>query len=314
MVQDMLELRPSAQKISLSLRTTPNLHPPPAISASLSHIGSVLISPERALTSKCMFSSAILDLGNNTTASWKMMGKEGEGYELEFGANAWSEEEDRVEDSFSMSSHQSSIFKESSSSISSCSTYTSEDGDNSNHSLSSGGTMGERTHTLTHISRHSQPSLISRFTTEKDKRFTKTFEEEYSSPEVFIQKLKTKNQKEKDSDSGFFTMRPKKHKKLLAGPKSTKRFSLKPRKVHSIEALEISHPALSQPVVVHQTETAGKCLSRSSAIRGKKGKKGCSQPTLVIPESSYSFEVTNVNVLFKGNTVKVACRGETPTL
>lgn len=308
MVQEMLEIHTSAQKGPFPLGARPLLSP-----GSLQHSRYDLISPERTLSSggtESLHGKARTDQHHLTTR-WKEMGKGGESFKLEMGTNAWSEEEEeeRIDDSASTSSHQSSVFNNDSfSSLSSCSTCTSEEG---NNGISS--SMSERSLTLAHHNGFSQSTLNITATTEKKKLLRKSNKDGHSSPEMFIRQIKTKDQKQKVADSGFFTMRPKKPKvKQLSGIKSTNRFSFKPRKAHSIEAPEITHPS-PMPLIVHRNETTAKSLNRQVAIRGKKGKRASidfSQPNLAIPESSYSFEVTNVHVIFKGKSMDVSCRGE----
>ncbi len=80
------------------------------------------------------------------------------------------------------------------------------------------------------------------------------------------------------------------------------------RKSRPETTLDISAPSLPGPVVVGDSSPCKITRQRPSAMRGKRKSKEMIQAT--IPECSYSFEITSVNVIFRGGSkMAVSCRG-----
>lgn len=285
----------------------------PSISASSLSNESVVMSPEKTSNSSesgrpnSPFSKEVGEYqemisAGETVTSDEERGEEGEG-------------DDRMEDqgsenSSTPSSQNDSGFKGSmvsTSSISSVSTSTSDDNDVATLCRSEEtGQLGMRNGLFSHstLTINGSPARKAKKKTLFGKSQSK---EEVSASDLFLQNFNPKVHNKKISDPGFYTIRRPNSAKVKKG-KGSKRFSMKPPKVRSVDA-EISSPA---PVTISAAESpnAGeKPLIRQTAIRGKKGTRISQGLSQVIPEASYALEITTVNAIFKSNKMEIPCRG-----
>ena len=297
----MLNLHPSRPTPSTIPTKTKTISPLPALYSSAGK-DSLLMSSERTLSSSNIERSTP---SQKQITKWQEVRHEMYKCQEELVSpvdTATSEDEEESDEECSTSSQQS--YKDSvtsNSSISSVSTCTSEEG-TPNGQAKSEGNLSFR-NGLSHA--HSVMAIESP-TRAKKKLFGRNSSREEKSSSGSI---KSKTKRQKSSDPGYWTLRPNKSKdKIQRG----KRFSsIKPNKIsRSVEA-EISSPS---PVVIESPETtSAKSLNRQPAIRSKRGtriSRDFSQPSsLTIPESSVSFEVHKVNVIFKTTVMEVPCRG-----
>lgn len=206
--------------------------------------------------------------------------------------------ENGAKDSMASSSSISSV----SSSISSVSTSASEEGlcKSETYTARNNGALSQSMLAL-HSPVKSRKSRMS--------MFGKNGREDKSAPDLFLQNFNpNKTRLQKMSDPGYFTLRrPNKVKGKQRATKSPHRFSIKPHKSRTIEA-EISSPS---PMTGSNGDpsTSEKPLIRQSAIRSKRGTRISPGVSQTIPETSYSFEISKVNVCFKNTKMEVPCRG-----
>ena len=302
MVQEMLDLAPPTARKELPLDTLP-ITSPKSVSARFT-----LLSPERTLSS-----SGVEGVAYTRRKYGRRKRQESSEFKEEPVEHVWSEneEEEEGEESDGRSPPQGVSLKDySSSSISSCSTNTSDDSGvcSLSNSISSNN-LSDRPH-HPHMCRNGMSQPATGTHSDKKRFSMKVAKDGFSSPDMFGRQAKVK---EKVHD-GFFTMRPKKSKsRQPPGMKNSRPFSRsKTKKYQCMEAPEITGPA-PMPVVIQHEETETKSLTRQSAMRGKNSGKsagGQTQPTIM--EVSYPLEVTMVTVEFKGVECEVACRGEGP--
>ncbi len=286
------------------------IHPPtsPSVSDSTVSDDSVFSPTERTYSSS--------DAGRRTPQfAWK--GKDFYTCKEELARAITSEEEEEEEEeeegtdeesSTSTSSRQS--YKDlttSNSSMSSVGTCNSEEGGgggggggNTTPSRKKGNSVSPRNRNGMSVS----VSAINIASPSKPRmrNFLRGVKEEKSIPDLYGTK-----KKKKSSDPGYFTLRPTKTKsKNQANNKN--RFSMKPRlkATRSIEA-EITPPS---PLHVHGNEGGDHLIRHSATRRGKRVSRDFSQPSSTIPESSYSLEITKINIVFRNTRTEVPCRGE----
>jgi hypothetical protein len=135
-----------------------------------------------------------------------------------------------------------------------------------------------------------------------------------SNPDKFLQNFNPKNKTQKIIDPGYITLRRSKPKAKSKGKKVPNRFSMKPQKIMSVAA-EISSPSsvtkmnIGNPSAL--SSLASESLTRHPAIRSKRGMRiGQTGFSDTIPEASFTFEISNVPVVFKNTKMEIPCRGE----
>ena len=263
-----------------------------------------LSSPKRSVPSSpsddSIFTSSIErtflpgNVGSRSHSIWSMPKAVLHKFEEEHTATSGEEEEEEEEESDgdSSTSSRQSYSKESTTSNSSASSI-SEEGSPDNRGFSRSQPLGNRNGMFRSVMNIHPPikekrGLFNRGSKEKEER---------SLPDLYNKSCKTRRQK--ISDPGYHTFHSSKSKK------TQHRFSMKPK--HQSTEYEITSPSLSSTI----DDSAAKKLIRQSAIR--RGKQDLSQPSLTIPESSYSLEINNVNVIFKTTKIEVPCRGKSQT-
>jgi len=301
MVQEMLDLAPPTHH-----KEDGTLPDSPTFTSAAEVGGFALVSPERTRSSSGLergsFHPRKMFLG------WKKK-QENVSFAEERVENGWREEGAEVGEGLEgegVASSQVGVLKESSSSMSSC---TSDDSGVAGLSSSLSSThLTDRPHP--HIQRNgvSQPCMGEGVSPGTHNRHP-------ARPDMKVGVSSPDFAREKQ----FFTMRPKKKGKQLN--KTTSRlFSRKSHKYRCSEAPEITGPAPGPAplTLIQHEEVECRTLNRQTAVRSKKipGKPSANEEaTPTIQEVAYALEVTTVMVEFKGVEFKgaecaVGCRGQ----
>lgn len=159
------------------------------------------------------------------------------------------------------------------------------------------------------ISSPAKKKIFGRSSSSRDERL---------SPDRFLQNFNPKNKVTKASDQGYFTLRHSNKPKGKAKKKPGNRFSMRPQKLMSVAA-EISSPsavikasiASSIPSSSSPSASASDAaLIRHPAFRSKRGMRIGQSFSDTIPEASFTYEITNVPVVFKNTKMDISCRGK----